>query len=187
MTIEERISQDAAPQQFGKLRIYQYEKAGRPSIAIFWGRSQKPRFWHYFKTADQRTEFLCKMMEIEGRDQARQREKAEEKKNWKNPYKVGDILYSSWGYDQTNVDFYQVTRTTAKGVYLIQIGQKEVEGTYQGDSCKVIPDPSRKGRDPEEFFRRVSTYGNHRVSIDSVANAYPYNEKDGGIFKSWWR
>lgn len=30
----------------------------------------------------------------------------------------GDILYSSWGYDQTNVDFYQVMRITPKKVVL---------------------------------------------------------------------
>lgn len=25
-----------------------------------------------------------------------------------NPYKVDDVISSSWGYDQTNVDFYKV-------------------------------------------------------------------------------
>lgn len=29
---------------------------------------------------------------------------------------VGDIFYSSWGYDQTNVDFYKVVGLTPKGV-----------------------------------------------------------------------
>lgn len=29
--------------------------------------------------------------------------------------KVGDFFYSSWGYDQTNVDFYKVVGLTASG------------------------------------------------------------------------
>lgn len=30
--------------------------------------------------------------------------------------KVGDFFYSSWGYDQTNIDFYEVVGLTPKGV-----------------------------------------------------------------------
>jgi hypothetical protein len=29
--------------------------------------------------------------------------------------KVGDVFYNSWGYDQTNIDFYVVTRLSATG------------------------------------------------------------------------
>jgi hypothetical protein len=36
--------------------------------------------------------------------------------------KVGDILYTSWGYDQTNVDFYQVVRVKGSAVYVREIG-----------------------------------------------------------------
>jgi hypothetical protein len=31
---------------------------------------------------------------------------------------VGDGIYNSWGYDQTNVDFYEVVRTSANFVWL---------------------------------------------------------------------
>lgn len=31
---------------------------------------------------------------------------------------VGDVLCSTWGYDQTNYDFYKVIKTTAKTVTL---------------------------------------------------------------------
>lgn len=34
--------------------------------------------------------------------------------------KVGDVLFSSWGCDQTNVDFYQVTETIGKRTVVIQ-------------------------------------------------------------------
>ena len=31
------------------------------------------------------------------------------------PVKVGDIFYNSWGYDQTNIDWYQVVSLTKSG------------------------------------------------------------------------
>ncbi len=31
-------------------------------------------------------------------------------------FKVGQIFYNSWGYEQTNVDFYQVVKVTDKSV-----------------------------------------------------------------------
>ena len=33
--------------------------------------------------------------------------------NASNPYKVGDVLYISWGYSMTIVAFFKVTRVTA--------------------------------------------------------------------------
>ena len=40
--------------------------------------------------------------------------------------KVGDIFYTSWGYDQTNVDWYQVVDVTESGCYILPIGSKKV-------------------------------------------------------------
>jgi len=47
---------------------------------------------------------------------------------------VGTILYSSWGYDQTNVDFYVVTAVTAASVKIGRISK-----TRTSDS-NVVPD-----------------------------------------------
>ena len=43
--------------------------------------------------------------------------------------KAGDIFYSSWGYDQTNVDYYQVIGVTPSGksVRIRRIGQEIIE------------------------------------------------------------
>lgn len=39
---------------------------------------------------------------------------------------VGDILRSSWGYDQTNVDYYQVVSMTKASVYIRKICKRSV-------------------------------------------------------------
>lgn len=35
--------------------------------------------------------------------------------------KAGDILVSKWGYEQTNVSFYEVVKSTPKTVELVKI------------------------------------------------------------------
>ena len=55
---------------------------------------------------------------------------------------VGDILVSLWGYDQTNVDFYKVTKTTDKSVWLKPIKQKVVEqDSYLSEFVVPVDEP----------------------------------------------
>ena len=56
---------------------------------------------------------------------------SEEKEERVNIYgiKVGDVFYSSWGYDQTNVNFFQVVEIKEKMVKIREIAQIL---TYQG-------------------------------------------------------
>jgi len=49
--------------------------------------------------------------------------------------KVGDIFVNSWGYDQTNIDYFQVTRKTNKTIYIREISSEVKEtGFMCGDS-----------------------------------------------------
>jgi len=53
---------------------------------------------------------------------------------------VSDILACSWGYDQTRVDFYQVTKVTAKTVTVREIQKRYVSRGQFGDGS-VVPVP----------------------------------------------
>ena len=48
--------------------------------------------------------------------------------------KVGDILYDSWGYDQTNIDYYEVVRTTKASVWIRSIAREMTD-----DQRHVVP------------------------------------------------
>jgi hypothetical protein len=50
-------------------------------------------------------------------------------------FEVGNILSSSWGYDQTNVTFYQVLKVTPKTVTVREI-RKEYQ--YGGDMTGTV-------------------------------------------------
>lgn len=51
-------------------------------------------------------------------------------------YKCGDILKDIWGYDQTNVDFYQVIHTSKKSIKVAQIQSKLVCDTLYEETIK---------------------------------------------------
>jgi hypothetical protein len=42
---------------------------------------------------------------------------------------VGTIFVSSWGYDQTNIDFYKVVKMTEKTVWIQEVEKEYVEQT----------------------------------------------------------
>lgn len=101
--------------------------------------------------------------------------------------KVGDIFVSSWGYDQTNVDFYQVI--ALKGTTMVEL--KEIgyivdkEEHNQSMSNYIKPDKGRFIKD-ETLTRKIIENGLYRfIKIDSYANAYPI-EKGRSYYQSWY-
>jgi len=52
---------------------------------------------------------------------------------------VGDILVASWGYEQTNIDFYRVVGLTPSGksVRIVQLGLEVVERSTGSE--RVVP------------------------------------------------
>ncbi len=45
-----------------------------------------------------------------------------------HPLEVGSVLYTSWGYDQTNVDFYRVDELKGKSMVRLVPVSKKAEG-----------------------------------------------------------
>lgn len=101
--------------------------------------------------------------------------------------KPGDFFVESWGYDQTNVDFYQVTRVSASGKTLwmrhVQTHLVSQNGTYDQvaplpDSFDTAANTSRQG----ELKKRIRVYDgpNGRivsVHMTSYSNAYLWDCK----------
>jgi hypothetical protein len=79
------------------------------------------------------------------------------------PVEVGDFFEESWGYDQTNIDFYEVVRISASGktVWLRHVASKIVESNQYSD--KVAPVP---GSFTGEEFKRTLKLSNWRSNDD---------------------
>ena len=82
---------------------------------------------------------------------------------------IGTVLISKWGWEQTNIDFYEVVKITEKTVTIRQIASKEVESDTSM-SGYVIPD---KGSYIGEPIRRkiLNAFGKTFVSINSYSSA----------------
>lgn len=101
--------------------------------------------------------------------------------------KVGDFWTSSWGYDQTNIDFYKVTKVTSKSIYLQRWTVKRVgsEGIHNmvvpGDSAYTRHTWDEQGKPvmlevvPKIHRVRKGGYKGFSVSVASYANAYPWD------------
>jgi hypothetical protein len=77
---------------------------------------------------------------------------------WEEPpnheLKPGDILYTSWGYEQTNVEWFKVYEIRGKQYFYIkQIGSKAVEGSQGFMSESRMPEPERvhEGEPPKAY------------------------------------
>ena len=140
----------------------------------FLGRAQNPHqgSCFYFTTAEKRASWIRRLFEIAASIHAsktkRQTEKAEARAKG-HALQVGDVLMSSWGYDQTNVDYYQVTALVGKQMveYRPIAAQTEQAG-YMSGYCVPAPGdfkgPAKRAR--------VCEYGQRdSIRIASYANA----------------
>ena len=87
-----------------------------------------------------------------------------------HPFKVGDIFVNSWGYDQTNIDFYEVVAVTAKSIRLARIAKGSVDGTEGFMTDKVVALP---GQFVERDGKRIEM------------TKFPYQWSYGGREPEW--
>jgi len=93
--------------------------------------------------------------------------------------KVGDIFVDSWGYEQTQVDLYQVVaKPTAKTVIVREIACETVEGSegYDCRNVRAVPNAFVG----EEIKKRLDNYGgfktrSHSCARPTTAEATHYN------------
>lgn len=92
--------------------------------------------------------------------------------------KTGDILYTSWGYDQTNIDFYQVAQICGKKkVLIVKLGKSVVENNTYTD--KVVPNEAHIAS--ELMPKMVGTYkwgeNENYIRINEVSTATKWDGK----------
>jgi hypothetical protein len=152
--------------------VYAYEQAGKFLAIAFHGKAAKPD-WHYsFRDEAARDKRIAEF--IAGRKRWVEY-KAERKAEKDKPHtlKVGDILVSSWGYDQTNIDYYQVTRIP--GPMTVEIREiaktSSAEIGFMTAECKAAPD--KFTGDP--MIKRCNS--TNSVRIASYASASKWDGK----------
>jgi len=154
---------------------YTYQEASRFSVGdpekivfygiAFWGSAGRPLFHYRFRSEADRAKKLDNFFASLAINVASKAARAEERKASGRGLEVGDVLVSSWGYDQTNIDYYEVTRLIGeKQVEIRKIGAEiEETGWLRGRS---VPAPGKFIGEPMVKLAR-----NGSVSIASYASA----------------
>lgn len=95
---------------------------------------------------------------------------------------TGDILYTHWGYEQTNAEFYQIIRATEKTVWVQEIHSQIVTG----DSWSGEREPMEgMFKDEPVIKRKIKNYGEPYIAINDVVNAYLHTPGQAISFSTW--
>ncbi len=97
----------------------------------------------------------------------------------------GSIFYASWGYDQTNIDFYQVIARTDKMVTARRLRTKHSPAHIMGSYVEPIPNSFLDGDHPYEqaygkaFKAKLKTLsdGEPCFRVSESATAFPWDGK----------
>lgn len=96
---------------------------------------------------------------------------------------VGDIMYSSWGYDQTNIDFYEVVSATPSTVQIRHIEKKIVQQGRGSD--QVMPVAGRYTGPPKRKKIQVYNDGPY-VRLNSYSSARLWDGKPKSQTAAGW-
>ena len=147
------------------------ENGTKYTAMVFAGKRSKYDKYYGFKTAERRDAYVKEYFEDIAASYESKKKYANKKKEMaaenQDKYKVGDILCSSWGYDQTNIDFYQIVKKTKSMITIHQIGKEyDANGTPEGYDDKVIP--AKDYFIGKEMKKKIGAYG---ISINTYQSA----------------
>lgn len=159
------------------IEIYTKESNGQISAQFFGGRRSNPDYHYRFGGPDTFEAFKERYIsDLESHAEA----VAARKKDAQKPHtlKPGDILSCSWGYEQTNIDFYLVTQTIGTRTIEIQeIGSHIEETGFM--SGRSTPDTIRRGK-----ITRHRVAADNAVKINSYQRAHLWDGKPE--YNSWY-
>ena len=155
-----------------QILIFKYSNPKNfPCVAIFEKRDKKPSYHYSFNNELQRDKFISqrkKSADNEAEWAEKMNKKAIEEAE---KMVIGSILYSGWGYEQTNIDFYVIVERVGITVKLQQIGGVR---KYSSDMAGTVT-PNIDLKIGEPFKKRINKYG--CINLNSYSRAYIYDGK----------
>ena len=127
----------------GSIRLLLWEERGKLFGKAWRGRAQRPYAHYVFRSDEERKRWADQ--QIEAGEAAVQHARARKEALRRDviamsaKLRVGSLLATSWGYDQTNVDFYEVIARTPGTATVRQIAATLRETGFMAG--KVTPRP----------------------------------------------
>ena len=158
-------------------------------MMIWKPKAFKPFANYYFKTEAACDQYLQERVSAFAKVSAM---KAEWKQSRKvTPEKmalvnIGDIFVSSWGYEQTNVDFYQVVEKKGSSVVIREICARSIDTkpgfSPMSDHVVAVKDAFCDHAEP--MLKRVQ-FSNNEPSLKIKSYAWAYKWDGREQYRSW--
>jgi len=158
--------------------VYESQTNNRIIVMAFKNKAAKPAFHYSFNSQEQKERHIAKWAADEIKKiNHKQERKAEQKKLQENALEsvnVGDVFRSSWGYEQTNIDYYKVI--AIKGKSTVTLREIAAEVVYNGNDTGTKK-PIKDSFIGDEFDKRITVHGfragkaNVTVSLSSFQSA----------------
>jgi len=162
---------NAIKETFENVEIICYDPL---TVALFYPRGAKPLYHYRFKSIEQRDDYITERKKYRQKEADDERRRNEKYMKEKEQFKPGVILYSSWGYEQTNIDFYIILERKKDFVTIQEIGAIRVEYTSHqrayDDRGKCIANPDNKIGEP--FRKKISKYASVNLSSFQSASVW---------------
>lgn len=146
------------------------DERGNPCGCVFFGKQGKPIWRYRFANEAAREKRVTDAFNARAEVAALKLSQREARKAWQHDFEEGDIFRCSWGYDQTNIDYYEVLSVSGKMLTIQQIrGISSDEegfmtarkipnpGDFIGKPFKVIPQMSSLKDGPKSGYIKISS------------------------------
>lgn len=137
---------------------------GSPCVVLYAGKATKPAGHYSFRKPEALERAVVEFFTARRRVVAYRAEETAKRNAYRNDYQVGEILVSVWGYEQTNVNYYEVTESKGQMVTLRAIAQESQDTGWATGQCA----PSPGAFIGEPIRRKATLYG---IKISECQNA----------------
>jgi len=118
------------------------ELAPKCFLLAFSGTAGKTTAHYSYRTVEQAEKYAADFLAGRNAHQARVEEHRAERTRFRTSLKPGTVLVNSWGYDQTNIDYFQVTAVSSTGrtVTIRPIAGRSHEDGFMQGTCWPLAD-----------------------------------------------
>jgi hypothetical protein len=164
------------PEGLGIAYVYRIKDGAAYGVIAYGGKRNNADFHYSYRSIDAAHEKIEQW--FGGLESHREYiAKSRQERQKPHTFVVGDIVSNSWGYDQTNVDFYRVTRISPSYVWLQPIGGNCDQNGFM--SGRTVADPSHDLNKPVEMHRATGNYVSMKFGSGSKWDGKP-------LYESWY-
>jgi hypothetical protein len=158
-----------------KLEVLIHDAGEKVYLIGFKGKAVRLNFHYWYRD---RAKAVAYAEEFLNDARKRDLEKKQSREQADITLEVGDILVSSWGWEQTNIDYYQVIERVGKcSVRLREVAKEMVENDRINMTGKCVPMPGHYVS--ELFTRRVVNGKGVNISSFQYARKKDYTLVEG--------